>query len=281
MSSNLFHSVVILDAIPDGDLSTARRLREDLRDIAMEFSPTPGIQYYRIESPTDFVAVIRQLTRDVKTRGDYPLLHFEGHGGELGLETANGAGVTWNEIKNELIPLNVAMGLNLMLVLAACHGGTFIRAMNTIERAPVWGVIGPISTVGAADIQSAFGAFYAAMFRGKSTTVAIKALNENGGVKYYRTSAERFFYEVWCRYQKEECSNSKLEKRARSIRKKAKVDRRITKVPSIGNLKRKLKSSESELFEKYRDTYFMFDRYPGNSTRFKVTYSEAMKRCQR
>lgn len=247
----------------------------------MSFSRTPEIQYYRLESPADFVAVIRQLTRGVEAGGDYPLLHFEGHGGELGLEMANGAGVTWNEIKNELIPLNEAMGLNLMLVLAACHGATFIRAMSTIERAPVWGVIGPTSSVEAGEIQSAFGAFYAAMFRGEGTSAAIKALNENGGVKYYRTSAERFFYEVWCRYQKEECSSSKLEERARSIRKKFKEDRRITKVPSIGHLKRKLKSSESELFEKYRDTYFMFDRYPENGTRFKVTYSEAMERCQR
>ena len=65
------------------------------------------------------------------------------------------------------------------------------------------------------------------------------------------------------------------------MRKKAKADRRITKVPSIGYLKRKLKSSESGLFEKYRDTYFMFDRYPENSARFKVTYAEAMKQCQR
>ena len=150
-----------------------------------------------------------------------------------------------------------------------------------IERAPVWGVIGPTSRVGAGEIQSAFGAFYAAMFRGEGTSAPINTLNENGGVKYYRTSAERFFYEVWCRYQREECSRSKLGARARSMRKKAKADRRITKVPSIGYLKRKLKSSESGFFEKYRDTYFMFDRYPENSTRFKVTYLEAMKRCQR
>lgn len=265
MSSNLFHSVVILDAIPDGELGTARRLREDLRDIAISLSPTPEIQYYRIESPADFMDVIRQLTRDVEAGGSYPLLHFEGHGGELGLEMANGAVVTWNELKNELIPLNEAMGLNLMLVLAACHGATFISAMSTIERAPVWGIIGPTSSVGA----------------GEGTPAAIKALNENGGIKYYRTSAERFFYEVWCRYQKEDCTNSKLEERARSMRKMAKSDPRITKVPSIGHLKRKLKSSESALFENYRDTYFMLDRYPENSTRFKVTYSEAMRRCQR
>lgn len=73
MTTNLFHSVVILDAIPDGDLGTARRLRGDLRDIAMTFSPTPEIQYYRIKSPADFVAVIRQLTRGVEVGGDF---HF-------------------------------------------------------------------------------------------------------------------------------------------------------------------------------------------------------------
>ena len=281
MSANLFHSVVILDAIPEGQLSTARRLREDLRDIAIAFSPTPEIRYFRLETPDDFVAAIQELKRGVKTGGVFPLLHFEGHGGELGLEMANGEGFSWNKLKNELIPLNEEMGLNLMLILAACHGATFIRAMSTIERAPVWGIIGPVSTVEAGETQSAFGAFYSAIFRGQSTSAAVKALNENGGVQYYRTSAERFFYEVWCRYQEHECSKAKLEERARRLRKKAKAENRAMKVPSVGHLKRRLKSSESDIFEKYRDTYFMFDRYPENRVRFRVTYTEAMKRCQR
>ena len=44
---------------------------------------------------------------------------------------------------------------------------------------------------------------------------------------------------------------------------------------SVGQIKRKLRSQESETFEKIRDNYFMYDIYEYNRKRFPVTYKEA------
>ena len=280
MSDNLFHAVAIFDAVPMDELQTARRLREDLRDLAMAFSPTPEILYFRIENHQQFIDAIRDLHRMVVSRGAFPLLHFEGHGSETGLFAANRDQVSWLELKNELIPLNEAMRLNLMLVLGACYGATFISAMQTVERAPVGGIIGPTGEVEAGDVQASFGSFYGAIFRGEGASAAITALNtSNAGYRYYRTSAQEFFLKVWCQYQKHYVSKSKLQERARQMRKKAKREGQLINVPSIGKLKRRLKSSEQHYFEKYRDTYFMFDLYPENRKRFQITYSQAMARC--
>jgi hypothetical protein len=48
--------------------------------------------------------------------------------------------------------------------------------------------------------------------------------------------------------------------------------------PSIGYLKRQIKSKEQSLFEKYRNTYFMYDLNASNRSRFPVTYKEAEAR---
>jgi len=55
---------------------------------------------------------------------------------------------------------------------------------------------------------------------------------------------------------------------------KAKADR-IARIPSVGQLKRKIRSMENEYFDRYRDTYFMYDLHPSNRDRFPVTYEKA------
>jgi len=47
------------------------------------------------------------------------------------------------------------------------------------------------------------------------------------------------------------------------------------KVPSVGALKRLLKTEEPTLFAKYRDKYFMYDLCPDNQSRFAITYENA------
>jgi len=55
----------------------------------------------------------------------------------------------------------------------------------------------------------------------------------------------------------------------------------LPRTPSIGQLKRLLHSQEVPLFEKYRDTYFMYDIYESNRERFPVSYREAEKYSKR
>jgi hypothetical protein len=48
------------------------------------------------------------------------------------------------------------------------------------------------------------------------------------------------------------------------------------KVPSIGELKRKLKSTQKDFFEKFRSKFFMIDLFPENKRRFLVTYEDVI-----
>ena len=193
----------------------------------------------------------------------------------LGYGFANNSICTWVQFKEIITPLNISLGLNLMLILATCFGGSFARTIRTFNRAPVFGLIGPTREVKAGEIGNAFPSFYRTFFNTLSLKEAIKALN-TGAPKdlYYRTSATQFFYDVWAGYKKFQCTKQEINNRARRMYREAKTQN-LPRTPSIGELKRKLRSSENTLFDKYRDTYFMYDIVSSNRERFPVTYKEA------
>lgn len=280
-SNNRFNTVVIVDSIPDGQMNTALRLWDDLRDISNEFSPVPRIEYCRVESADDLARTIDAICVRVRSEEIHPLVHMEAHGDENGLELALGARVDWTHVKEMLIPLNVAMGLNLLLVLAACQGGTFIKSIRLADRAPVWGLIGPTNELSVARVQADFGAFYKTMFKTLSPSEAIEALNSNAPTGlYFRTTAEGLFYKAWRLYKDEHCTEEQLRVRAKRMYRRAKNEG-MNPLPSVGQLRRRLLRTEPASFNKFRDKYFMYDLFPEHATRFAVTYQTAGTRDAR
>lgn len=230
----------------------------------------------RVDTITDLEAGISSLLVEVRTNALQPWLHLEGHGlvDESGFQLANGSHCSWNQLKEIIAPLNVATGLNLILILATCFGGSFASAIQTIDRAPVLGLIGPTRDVTAGLLESGFPAFYRTFFESSSLKKAIEALNVTAPKNlYYRTSAERFFYDVWASYKRTLCTKQEIENRARRMYREVK-SQGLPRTPSVGQLKRLIGSKEKSIFEKYRDIYFMYDIYESNRTRFPVTYDE-------
>ena len=124
MSESRFNCIVILDSIPAGEFNTAKRLYEDVEICAAAYSPTPGIAYLRVENESSLFDYLRQFQLQNEQNDAFPLLHIESHGYEDGLQLANRTLVSWERLKEALIQLNVAMRLNLIVVLASCFGGS-------------------------------------------------------------------------------------------------------------------------------------------------------------
>jgi hypothetical protein len=277
MSQNLFNTIVIIDCIPNDELNTARQLRDDLGIIAAAFADGLHVKLIRVENHTDLVNGMDAIHANLKEKGQFPLIHLEGHGlyDENGFALADGSGCSWKQLNDMVTPINVTMGLNLMIVMATCFGGSFSKAIMTIDRAPLWGLLGPVRELSAQQVQVDFTKFYRTFFEAKSASAAIRMLN-NGNPQdlYFMTTAQNWFYDVWKNYKAKQCTPEKLEERARAMYRKLKADL-VPRIPSIGSLKRCIKSSEEKLFNKYRDTYFMYDLFPGNQDRFPVSYIEA------
>jgi len=273
MSKNVVNGIVILDAIPEGELNTARRLKEDLLDLSYTLSKSLEVRYIRLDTFTDLQDGISKILDEAKENGLIPWLHLEGHGSpdETGFQLANGHNCSWEQLKEIVTPLNIYTDLNTLLILATCYGGTFAKAITATDHAPVSGLIGPKHEVKVGEVEKGFIALYKTFFETASLKEALVALQATApeGL-YYRTTAERFFYEVWCLYKKVQCTKEELHVRAKRMRNEAKLQK-VGKLPSIGHLKRLLKKQEPMLFDKYRDKYFLYDISNTTRERYPVT----------
>lgn len=277
MGDGQVNCVAILDAIPDGELNTARRLRENLIDLSISTAEGLQVRYIRVNTLADLETGISGLVDETRHKDLKPWLHLEGHGSadETGFLVAHGMHCSWEHLKDLITPLNISTGLNLFLVLATCFGGSFARAILTVDRAPVLGLLGPKREVKTGQVECGFVEFYKSFFASSSLKKAIEVLNATvPDDLYYRTSAQRFFYDVWASYKKIQCAPQEIDKRARRIYRIAKAQQ-LPRTPSVGQLKRLILSSEKELFEKFRNSYFMYDLDEANRARFPVTYEEA------
>ena len=275
MSEGRFNSIVVLDAIPDGEPNTARRVREELRDISDYKVEGLYVLYFRLENTRDLRNALADLTLQADSRGLKPWMHLEAHGldNEQGFVLAGGEACSWRSLKEMLVPLNVATGLNLLLFLAACYGGSFARAIETTDRAPVLGLVGPTRSIMSHELEVDFKAFYHTFFETQSLRDAMTVLTRSGNF-YYRTTAESFFYSVWVHYKQNYCTPGAIRGRARDMYRKIKEEGNI-RIAGVGALERLIRSKEVEQFEKFRDAYFMYDLDEANRTRFTVTYEKA------
>ncbi|MCE5319176.1 MAG: hypothetical protein LLG04_17665 [Parachlamydia sp.] len=285
MAISQFDGIVILDAIPNGELNTARRLKEDLEDISCYYlSNKLQVRYFRIDTLSELKSGIGEVLYEISNTGLMPWLHLEGHGlsNQDGFKLGGGLeDCTWTQFKEIITPINIKMGLNLILILATCYGGSFARAIRLMDRAPVLGLIGPTRKVIVKAVEKDFPAFYKTFFETLSLKKALNALIANAPNDfYYRTTAERFFYEVWASYKEVQCTDQEICNRARKMYKELKMEG-LERTPSVGQLKRLICSGEPAEFDKNRDTFFMFDIYESNRARFPVTYKEAERKVRR
>jgi hypothetical protein len=169
--------------------------------------------------------------------------------------------------------------LNLLVVLSLCHGAHFTSHLNPLDRAPCWGLVGPTKALEGPELLRSFSGFYKEVFASGSGDAAVEKLNESSpkeDINYYFTTATTSFTNVYKNYLKKKCTKKSYDERARAMRKKLKKSD-LHKIPSIGELRRKLKSTQKDFFEKSKTKYFMIDLFPENKRHFKVTYQDVIK----
>lgn len=273
-----FNRIVIIQSIPEGELHTGTKLHEDIDMLNIAYDRRLDVKLYNIKTKTELLELLFCLTNEASNYGQIPILHIEAHGRDdnRGLVLASDDFISWKDLKDPLIKLNIATRNNLFIVLAACHGANLTETLLPTDRAPCWGLIGPKKQIPAEVLLKSFSAFYKELLWTGSGGKAVKVLNDavpQGVIGYFFTSAEIFFEQVFRKYLSKSCTKKALDERARNMRKTCKK-LGIISYPSINAIKKKHLARASVPFEKYKRLFFMIDLYPENEKRFPIAYSD-------
>lgn len=263
-----FNRIYVIESLQDGETLTGTDLHKDL------------LRYQSIKHP-DFQSVLStpkniiewnqlfdQIKLDCKQNGISPIIHFEVHGSmnHDGLVLNSGDLITWEDLYQNLVPINIAIKNELFVTMAVCHG-LFSMSSSFINRTAAFrGIIGSFEEIGMQDLVIRYFAFYEELFRSFDLNEAYQKLQESNPTlpsSYKCYSAEEIFALAYTEYLRNECSEENLLKRAKSI---------SSDLPSLRTRRERRKwerdfiKKENKMREVYfkqdYETFFMLDKYP-------------------
>lgn len=274
----LFQKVWVVESLPDGELKTGRRLVEGNLAEATRRFPDLELAFETPSNREDFLNVLDRVYTECVATGKFPLLHIECHGCPGGLQMASGEVVNWSEIREHFININSACRLNLVIVLAACHGVHVLNLATKLDRAPFWAAIATEKEVTAGHIQAGFEAFYKELFKELNGDAAIAALNHQDANRVYHFfSIKGFFLKAYREYYAMACRGRGQRDRIEDLVSQAMGNPHIASNVGVTKVRRLVKEqfrNHKEDFERMVHSYFMIDLYPENAKRFLVDFNE-------
>jgi hypothetical protein len=177
-----FNAIYILESLREGEPRTGRDLYENV--ISHHAAALDGIvaRLFRVETKHQLAAALAQVTRAVHTAGRLPILHFEMHGYEAGIELADGSLMPWRDLVPLLGDINRASRMNLIVVAIACFGWRLMDSLMPNVRAPLFMLVGPPDTMTPSELLVATSDFYTSLLKHLDVNLALEAMN--AGVDY-------------------------------------------------------------------------------------------------
>ena len=269
-----FNQILFVDALPEGE-NTAARLHADVSDWAHVMEQTPAIVFRRVVSAQAFIDLLRECAELAAQQPYVPLLHIECHGRDEGLEFADGSQLTWAEMKPAFVALNTATKLNLIVIVAACFGGSIGGSARVEERAPFWAFLAPKREIGAGSLEDAFSVFYQTLLRTRSSDQAMAALRATeAGNEFWQLSAPTIFRMVVDAYEENHLTDAAVQRQAARLRAMAAQHGAIRTQTQVEAMIR-----DPAIFEGFRQTFFMIDLFPEHAERFPASPSVAPGSC--
>jgi hypothetical protein len=112
--------------------------------------------------------------------GRSPVLHLSVHGGDEGIQLSSDEVVTWNELRELLVPINETLGGVLLLCMSACKGFSACQmAMRTEHDAkhPYFAIVGCWMSPTWSDTAVAYLGFYHRLAKGHGVEDGVSAMN--------------------------------------------------------------------------------------------------------
>lgn len=179
-----YNGIVVIQSLQDNEKQTGTILYNDI--IARRCDKNGhGKYFYNPSSKNELIEVLKDICHNVIHDDLFPILHFEIHGSEQGVELKNGDRVLWKELQDYCRLINVKTKNQLIITLATCWGSGICQMIDITKPAPYWGYIGPREEIGEGDLLEDFTDFYDSLLTEQSWDEAIEKLVDNGNRHKY------------------------------------------------------------------------------------------------
>lgn len=266
-----FSKIFVIESLRAEDFKTGQSLFNDIIKRRLEQRGlNESCELMMPNSKIGFFGCLEKIKNQSIYKPVNPIMHFEIHGNEEGLQLNNNEIITWNELQFRLIELNVIIKNNLFITMATCFGGYIYKVIKPNFRCPFWGFVGAFEEVFMDDILDNYGAFYDEFLQSLDFNQAVSALNysnENHHSKFIFHNTQHIFNVAYKNYEHKYLTEEVIEKRLNIGLRDAKETQEL-KGWSDEAIKKSLRyfmvDAKELLKENMMMNFFMWDIFPQN-----------------
>jgi hypothetical protein len=277
-----FNAVYVIESMGPGQ----PKLGEDLYDhvvlpskLVLEELYT---EYSFVAGELQLHAKLQSILDAAKSANHLPIIHFEAHGGEGGIELADESVVTWRSLMPLLSAINEACRMNLMIVAMTCYGWSLMYSLMPSDRAPLFMLVAPPGPMTGQALFNATRDFYKALFGALDINSGLEAMNPDIDFKDWPirpATAEILFCRVFRLYVDELGGGQALAERENEI--VAQVARhRLLDVRDTAIVRESVRSDLRDHraeYDRMRQQFLMLDLVPENRPRFGLSFDKCFK----
>ncbi len=264
-----FNLIHVIESVKESDGEPGRVIADNWNASALS---GPRMRYHFVFNRTDLLRVLDEIHSEIPQWN--PLLHFEVHGNDNGIELRDGSFVPWTEMGPWLWRINLATRFNLIAVFSCCFGIHQINAMTAFEPAPLACVVGCDRETKTMEMLQGFEAFYRTLFATANIESAMTDLQRHikSDARFAFLTAEKMFrgsYKEAMELSRSKAYFAERTKRIRNeIAQSAKANRQANPKISSAQIKRVLMQTEPEILQKFYSIFFGCELIPENRQRF-------------
>ncbi|PKA82787.1 hypothetical protein ATE92_0925 [Ulvibacter sp. MAR_2010_11] len=236
----------------------------------------------KVHNKNDFFQLFERIFIECTVEKIFPMLHFEIHGDKLkkGLILTSGEIIEWNNLYEQLVKINNAIGNHLFITLAVCYGAYLMQLIQIYKPSPFWGIIGSFEEIQQSDILIRYNEFYNEFLDSLNLNSALEKLHKANPTlpsNYRFINSEETFQKIYKKYISERFTHDALNQRTLQIitNSEVPIQNRSHKRKFSKDFKKKLMSTRKYYFKKHKSIFFMTKEFPENKTRFKIKLTQA------
>ncbi len=185
------NTIFVIESLSADEKATGTELYNDIIKRYAEYHANGNEvhhQIFKVASKDQFIEAFRYIKQNAEYLSRGVLIHIETHGlgDKSGLYMADGSTVSWEELKPELIGINVALDNEMYITMATCYGRYLHEVIDISKQSPFSGFISASKEVGVNEILEDYTPFFEELLRTRDILEAEKILDAKGSNFYYK-----------------------------------------------------------------------------------------------